>query len=414
MKKTIIASFFAAVILLCAALVGCSISGDSSEPLSSDSSDRTTSDYTSESSTVTDKPPDTTAVTTDSQTTQESKPPVSSTEAPQTTTTGTKPPDTTPVQTDPPDTTPSQTEPPDTTPSQTEPPQTDPPQTTPPQTEAPVTQPSEPFIITPTADGVTVYGNDRAVIDASNASQGYIMVKLKSAEDGSFRILVNADDISVRYTFQLNNSGRYEIIPLTEGSGSYTVTVLKVTSAGKGTSIFKQSLSVNIADSFRPFLSPNQFCMYSASSNCVALASKLCGGKDEIGKTAAIYDYVINNIRYVSTAENSANGYIPNPDSILASAGGICFDYASLMAAMLRSQKIPTRVVVGYAGDTYHAWISVYITGSGWIDGYIYFDGNKWNRMDPTFAASATDEADYKKMVDYISNSGNYSVLYYY
>lgn len=409
MKKTIIASFLAAVILLCAALVGCSISGDSSEPLSSDSSDRTTSDYTSESSTVTDTPPDTTAVTTDSQTTQESKPPVSTTDAPQTTTAETNPPDTTPLQTDPPDTPPSQTEPP-----QTEPPQTDPPQTTPPQTEAPVTQPSEPYIITPTADGVTVYSNDRAVIDASNASQGYIMVKLKSAEDGSFRILVNADDISVRYTFQLNNSGRYEIIPLTEGSGSYTVTVLKVTSAGKGTSIFKQSLSVNIADSFRPFLSPNQFCMYSASSNCVALASKLCGGKDEIGKTAAIYDYVINNIRYVSTAENAANGYIPNPDSILANKGGICFDYASLMAAMLRSQKIPTRVVVGYAGDTYHAWISVYITGSGWIDGYIYFDGNKWNRMDPTFAASATDEADYKKMVDYISNSGNYSVLYYY
>ncbi len=409
MKKTIIVSFLAAVILLCAALVGCSISGDSSEPLSSDSSDRTTSDYTSESSTVTDTPPDTTAVTTASQTTKESKPPVSSTDAPQTTTAETNPPDTTPVQTDPPDTTPSQTDPPDTTPSQTEPPQT-----TTAQTEAPVTQPSEPYIITPTADGVTVYSNDRAAIDASNASQGYIMVKLKSAEDGSFRILVNADDISVRYTFQLNNSGRYEIIPLTEGSGSYTVTVLKVTSAGKGTAIFKQSLSVNIADSFRPFLSPNQFCMYSASSNCVALASKLCGGKDEIGKTAAIYDYVINNIRYVSTAENAANGYIPNPDSILASKGGICFDYASLMAAMLRSQKIPTRVVVGYAGETYHAWISVYITGSGWIDGYIYFDGNKWNRMDPTFAASATDEADYKKMVDYISNSGNYSVLYYY
>ena len=409
MKKTIIASFFAAVILLCAALVGCGISADSSEPISSDSSDSTTSDNTSASSTVTDIPPDTATVTTASQTTQESTPSVSSTEAPQTTTANTHPPDTTSVQTDLPDTTPPQTDPPDTTPSQT-----DPPQTTTAQTEAPVTQPSKPFIITPTADGVTVYGNDRAVIDASNASQGYIMVKLKSAENGSFRILVNADEISVRYTFQLNNSGRYEIIPLTEGSGSYTVTVLKVTSAGKGTSIFNKSLSVNIADSFSPFLSPNQFCMYSASSNCVALASKLCGGKDELGKTAAIYDYVINNIRYVSTAENSANGYIPNPDSILANAGGICFDYASLMAAMLRSQKIPTRVVVGYAGETYHAWISVYITGSGWIDGYIYFDGNKWNRMDPTFAASATDEADYKKMVDYISNSGNYSVLYYY
>ena len=261
---------------------------------------------------------------------------------------------------------------------------------------------------------MTVYGNDSAVIDASNASQGYIMVKLKSAAEGSYRILVNADDIPVRYTFQLNNSGRYEIIPLTEGSGSYTVTVLKVTSAGKGTSIFKQTLSVSISDSFRPFLTPNQFCMYSASSDCVALASRLCGGKDDIGKTAAIYDYVINNISYVSTSENSANGYIPDPDSILASGGGICFDYASLMAAMLRSQKIPTKVAVGYAGNTYHAWISIYIDGSGWIDGYIYFNGSSWNRMDPTFAASATDEADYKQMIDYISNSGNYSVLYYY
>ena len=399
MKKTITASFFAAVILLCAALAGCGISGDSSAPFSSEYSDRTTSDNTSASSTVTDTPPETTAGTTASQTTQESTPPVTTTDEPQTSTVETNPPDTSPIETEPPYTTPLQT---------------DPPQTTPPQTTSPAPQPSEPYIITPTADGVTVYGNDSAVIDASNASQGYIMVKLKSAAEGSYRILVNADDIPVRYTFQLNNSGRYEIIPLTEGSGSYTVTVLKVTSAGKGTSIFKQTLSVSISDSFRPFLTPNQFCMYSASSDCVALASRLCGGKDDIGKTAAIYDYVINNISYVSTSENSANGYIPDPDSILASGGGICFDYASLMAAMLRSQKIPTKVAVGYAGNTYHAWISIYIDGSGWIDGYIYFNGSSWNRMDPTFAASATDEADYKQMIDYISNSGNYSVLYYY
>ena len=124
--------------------------------------------------------------------------------------------------------------------------------------------------------------------------------------------------------------------------------------------------------------------------------------------------YVINNISYVSTAENGANGYIPVPDTVLANKSGICFDYASLMAAMLRSQKIPTKVVVGYAGDIYHAWISVYVDGSGWIDGYIYFDGNKWNRMDPTFAASAKDENDYKSIVDFISDGSNYSVIYYY
>lgn len=312
-------------------------------------------------------------------------------------------------------TAPPKTEPPATVAPITDPPQTDPPQTDPPQTDPPHTEPSPPYIITPTADGVKVYSNDDALIDASNSSQGYLMIRLKKAMSGSYRILVNADDINVRYTFQLNSSGNYEVIPLTEGSGKYTVNVLKVTSAGKGTVMFKQSLSVSVADSFLPFLTPNQFCMYDAGSSCVALSSKLCGGnKDTIAKTAAIYNYVINNISYVSTAENGANGYIPVPDTVLANKSGICFDYASLMAAMLRSQKIPTKVVVGYAGDIYHAWISVYVDGSGWIDGYIYFDGNSWNRMDPTFAASAKDDADYKNTVDFISNGSNYSVMYYY
>lgn len=302
-----------------------------------------------------------------------------------------------------------------TAPPKTEPPATVAPITDPPRTDPPQTEPSPPYIITPTADGVKVYSNDDALIDASNSSQGYLMIRLKKAMGGSYRILVNADDINVRYTFQLNSSGNYEVIPLTEGSGKYTVNVLKVTSAGKGTVMFKQSLSVSVADSFLPFLTPNQFCMYDAGSSCVALSSKLCGGnKDTIAKTAAIYDYVINNISYVSTAENGANGYIPVPDTVLANKSGICFDYASLMAAMLRSQKIPTKVVVGYAGDIYHAWISVYVDGSGWIDGYIYFDGNSWNRMDPTFAASAKDDADYKNTVDFISNGSNYSVMYYY
>ena len=312
-------------------------------------------------------------------------------------------------------TTTKQTAPPKTEPPATVAPITDPPQTDPPRTDPPQTEPSPPYIITPTADGVKVYSNDDALIDASNSSQGYLMIRLKKAMSGSYRILVNADDINVRYTFQLNSSGNYEVIPLTEGNGKYTVNVLKVTSAGKGTVMFKQSLSVSVADSFLPFLTPNQFCMYDAGSSCVALSSKLCGGnKDTIAKTAAIYDYVINNISYVSTAENGANGYIPVPDTVLANKSGICFDYASLMAAMLRSQKIPTKVVVGYAGDIYHAWISVYVDGSGWIDGYIYFDGNSWNRMDPTFAASAKDDADYKNTVDFISNGSNYSVMYYY
>lgn len=383
------------IIALCAVLGGCNGEGQTS-------SVQTTITSVTTSATV----KSTTASQTSPQTTSSTSSITTVTTKETTTTTAV----TTTKQTAPP-----KTEPPATVAPITDLPQTDPPQTKPPRTDPPQTEPSPPYIITPTADGVKVYSNDDALIDASNSSQGYLMIRLKKAMSGSYRILVNADDINVRYTFQLNNSGNYEVIPLTEGSGKYTVNVLKVTSAGKGTVMFKQSLSVSVADSFLPFLTPNQFCMYDAGSSCVALSSKLCGGnKDTIAKTAAIYDYVINNISYVSTAENGANGYIPVPDTVLANKSGICFDYASLMAAMLRSQKIPTKVVVGYAGDIYHAWISVYVDGSGWIDGYIYFDGNSWNRMDPTFAASAKDDADYKNTVDFISNGSNYSVMYYY
>ena len=88
-----------------------------------------------------------------------------------------------------------------TAPPKTEPPATVAPVTDPPQTKPPQTEPSPPYIITPTADGIKVYSNDDALIDASNSSQGYLMIKLKKAMSGSYRILVNADDINaVSYT----------------------------------------------------------------------------------------------------------------------------------------------------------------------------------------------------------------------
>lgn len=59
---------------------------------------------------------------------------------------------------------------------------------------------------------------------------------------------------------------------------------------------------------------------------------------------------------------------MPNPDETLASRSGICFDYASLAAAMLRSLGIPCQVITGYVGpeSLYHAWNMVYIDGS-WV-----------------------------------------------
>ena len=104
-------------------------------------------------------------------------------------------------------------------------------------------------------------------------------------------------------------------------------------------------------------------------------------------------------------------GYLPVLDTVLAEKKGICFDYAALMAGMLRSQGIPCKLVVGYAGTAYHAWISVWTEASGWVEGAIYFDGTTWQRMDPTFASSGKGS---ESIMKYIGDGSNYTVKYLY
>ena len=59
------------------------------------------------------------------------------------------------------------------------------------------------------------------------------------------------------------------------------------------------------------------------------------------------------------------------------------------MTAMLRSLGIPTRLVFGFAGDAYHAWLDVYSPEYGWLSHIIFLRNNTWNLMDPTFAATS-------------------------
>lgn len=81
------------------------------------------------------------------------------------------------------------------------------------------------------------------------------------------------------------------------------------------------------------------------------------------------------------------------------------------MSAMLRSQSVPVKLIVGYTGKDYHAWINVYSESEGWIEGKIYFDGKEWKLMDPTFASSGKQSDE---IMEYIGNGENYSAKYQY
>lgn len=102
---------------------------------------------------------------------------------------------------------------------------------------------------------------------------------------------------------------------------------------------------------------------------------------------------------------------MPDVDEISLSSGkGICFDYAALMAAMLRSQRIPTKLQVGYAGEAYHAWISCYVDEIGWVDNMISFDGKDWSLMDPTLAANN----DVNTCKSILETGSRYIIMYTY
>ena len=85
-------------------------------------------------------------------------------------------------------------------------------------------------------------------------------------------------------------------------------------------------------------------------------------------------------------------GYIPSVDDTFLTNTGICFDYASLAAAMLRSCGIPTKVETGYISPSgiYHAWNEVYVKDSGWIEVGFKIDADTWTLLDLTFAAGSS------------------------
>ena len=68
--------------------------------------------------------------------------------------------------------------------------------------------------------------------------------------------------------------------------------------------------------------------------------AELTGGKSKpLDKVGAVYNYVVHSLTYDrAKAASVTSGYLPDLDSVLASRTGICFDYASLMTGMLRSQ----------------------------------------------------------------------------
>ncbi len=268
---------------------------------------------------------------------------------------------------------------------------------------------NEPKCLTPEAGGVDIYGSDELIVDATNRSDGYLYVK-STGEVKDIKIQLSCNE-SVTYTYIIPEGE--SVIPLTLGDGTYSVIAYEgMGDEGMYATKFAEDMDVTMTDEFLPFLYPNLYVQFDINADVVNLGKELAAGKgSDIEVIASVYDYVVKNITYDhDRAVNVKPDYVPDVDDVLKKKKGICFDYSALMAAMLRSQRIPTRLEFGYAGDAYHAWITTYIKDQGWINGIIEFDGVDWTLMDPTFAANAGT----KKIKSFIGDGNNYTTKYIY
>ncbi len=268
------------------------------------------------------------------------------------------------------------------------------------------------LVYTPVADGSLVFSSDYVVIDYSNSAEGYVMVQYIGSSTGKVKFQLS-DASGTVYTYDLHDRSGYQVFFLHAGSGNYTLQTFEQASGNEYYTVDTQTLTAEVTSDTLPYLYPNQYVNFEESTVAVAEARELYAHTEtDLDFISAVFSLTMERLDYDHdkaelAVSGALAGYLPDIDATLASGTGICFDYAAVMAAMLRSQGVPTRLVIGYAGDVYHAWISVHTEETGWIENIIEFDGTKWKIMDPTFADGGADAS-------FLGDGTNYAETYIY
>lgn len=235
-------------------------------------------------------------------------------------------------------------------------------------------------------------GIEGAQIDASSLAEGF--VSAQASNPSRLKFVITKDEASYQYDM-INDTPI--TCPLNMGNGNYSFSVMQNTTGNLYVELYQETHDVQMQSEFEPFIRPNAFANYTVESACVAKAAELCADAQNQGDVVKnIYTWIVDNIGYdtaKATELSEVTGYVPDPDRTLSEGEGICFDYASLAAAMFRSQGIPCKIITGYvSSDTiYHAWNMVYIDGT-WKSLYFTVNSGSWTLLDTTFAATGGNE----------------------
>lgn len=227
-------------------------------------------------------------------------------------------------------------------------------------------------------EGESIYKIDKLNNHSVQISSSIIGVKAK--------VMVEKDE--EKYYYNINS--KEETIPLQLGSGKYSIKLLENISGKKYRVVEKKEINLDKEISNDLYLASNQPVYWKNQRETIELGKEITAGIDgKEKKVEAVYEYIINNIRYDYDKINHIDdSYVPSLDLLVATNKGICYDYASLFAGILRSQGIPSKLIMGYKDDldAYHAWNQVLI-------------GGEWLTIDTTYDAALKGVKEDIKMI---------------
>lgn len=221
-----------------------------------------------------------------------------------------------------------------------------------------------------------IYGQTTtANIDKSQLNNGIVNISYKSENNKTTKVVITKG--SDKYTYDLKSNGQF---PLQFGDGEYTVSILENAIDNKYKVIKNEKVNLKATNANAVFLQSTEIINWNENMNAIKIAKQLTkDSKTDKEKVTAIYDYITKNIKYdYKKASSVAVGYIPSIDATLKTLQGICYDYSVLLASMLRSVGIPTKMIMGYENSVegYHAWNEVYLK-----------ETNEWVTIDTTYDA---------------------------
>lgn len=252
--------------------------------------------------------------------------------------------------------------------------------------------------------GMTVFAaND---VGVSDNGTGTVNVTYNNKDNKKIAIRVIKSGSSTLYTYYVSGKTINLDVPMTLGNGTYKISVYKNTTGNSYTKLSEEMVKLNLSNDKMPFLSSSQLVDWNTKNEAIKQATKLVKDcKTDNDKIKQIYKYIVENFSYdfdkYKTLSSNAD-YIPDIDKIYKAKKGICYDISSLMASMLRSQSVATKLVTGYPTNpslptgTYHAWNKAYDSAkSSWIIIDATTDMQLYKKVD--YSAMAKKSKEYSK-----------------